>query len=466
MTIVSRMPRHVSRKNVCLTVIGVSIALLMTGCRLLRTHQAKSGKRPSAVLIVVDTLRADHLSSYGYFRKTTPNIDALAEVSLVYKNALAHAPWTTPSIASLFTSRHPAALGYVGEEPIELDRSFVPLADVFKYNGYATKAVVSHDFIGSKLKFDKGFDSFDQTNARGYGYVSSAAVTDAALAYVKEHARDEFFLFLHYFDPHFDYILHPEFDYDPGYRGPIRSGEYKDSLLEKGPLMTGEDRRHLIALYDSEISFTDKHIGRLFDSLRKLDLFDSSLIVLTADHGEEFSERADHWIGHTKKLYHDMIHVPLIIKVPQGSESRTVEESVGLIDVTPTIVARLGLKTPRAYAFMGRRIDLPDTTELESRPIYSETTRWANLQSVTWKNWKFICDLRQDAQELYDLASDPQETRDLAANQPLICGEYRTLLWGWRAEMAEARSGIKPVSKVPVFDEAEKARLRSLGYIK
>jgi len=449
-----------------MTVLGTGLALLAAGNRLHSHHRADNEKRPSAILIVVDTLRADHLSSYGYVRKTTPHIDALAGEAFLYKNAFAHAPWTTPSIASLFTSRYPAALGFLGEEPVELDGSFVTLAEVFKHNGYSTKAIVSHDFIGTKLKFDRGFDSYDQTSARGYGYISSAAVTDAALGYAGEHVRDEFFLFLHYFDPHFDYVLHPEFDYDPDYRGDIRSGEFKDSLLAKGPSMSDEDRRHLVALYDSEIRYTDEHIGRLLDGLKRLGLYDSSLIILTSDHGEEFAERPDRWIGHTKKLYQDLIHVPLIVKIPNGAKGLEVEEPVGLIDVMPTVVARLDLKTPRAYACAGRRVDLVGKAGPESRPVYSETTRWARLQSVTWKNWKFIYDRQRDAQELYDLSADPDETRNLAEDCPAVSRDFRALLWSWRAETAKARLGLKLAPKVPLFDEAEKARLRSLGYIK
>ena len=179
------------------------------------------------ILIVVDSLRADHLSSYGYFRKTTPFIDDLSRDSIIFKNAISLAPWTTPSLASLFASRYPAALGFEGEEPIELDESFVTLAEVFKYNGYGTKGIVSHDLISSKLKFDQGFDSYNQTNARGYGYVSSPAVTNLAVSFLSRHKKEKFFLFLHYFDPHFDYILHKEFDYYPDYRGSLIQGDYQ-----------------------------------------------------------------------------------------------------------------------------------------------------------------------------------------------------------------------------------------------
>jgi arylsulfatase A-like enzyme len=482
------------------TILCLFIFLLMSGPLVLPIHRSAGSSHPNVIVIVVDTLRADHMSTYGYFRKTTPQIDALARESVVFKNAVSHAPWTTPSIASLFTSQNPAALGFDGEDPVQLDPSFVTLAEVFKDNRYITQAIVSHDFIGTKLKFDRGFDSFDQSNAKGYGSISSPAVTGAAVSFVERHRQDGFFLFLHYFDPHFDYILHPEFNYDPGYQGPIQSGEFKDSLLAQAPTMTEKDRDHLKALYDSEVSFTDQYIGRFLDELKRLGLYDRSLIVLTADHGEEFSERGDHWVGHSKKLYQDLIHVPLIIKLPnttdprldsrdkapwkEGTErsdgwketpskgflprvtGRTVEEDVGLIDVMPTIVAYLGLKTPRSFRCEGRTIDLRGSAAPAPRPIFSETRRMAKLQSVVWMGWKLIYDIRQDVQELYDLNGDPGETRNVAATHPKECAEMRAFLWSWRAEMAEIRSGLKIESRKPEFNDIEKARLRSLGYIK
>jgi len=454
-------------KRAVRTHLRISLFLFMTASVILPAYRSGNPVRPNVILlIVVDTLRADHMSTYGYFRQTTPRIDALSRESIVFKNAVAQAPWTTPSIASLFTSQDPAALGFEGEDPVELDDSFVTLAEVFRDNGYKTQAVVSHDFIGTKLKFNKGFDSFDQSNAKGYGHISSPAVTKAALSFVEQHARDRFFLFLHYFDPHFDYVLHPEFDYDPDYRGSIRSGEFKDSLLAKAATMTEKDRNHLKALYDSEISFTDEYIGRFLDELKRLGLYDSSLIVLTADHGEEFSERGDHWIGHTKKLYQDLIHVPLIIKLPDGAARRTVEDDVGLIDVMPTIVGHLALETPRSYRCEGRSLDLNGNAPPEPRPIFSETRRLAKLQSVVWKGWKLIYDLRRGSQELYDLNDDPEETRNLAAANPRERDELRAFLWSWRAEIARLRAGIKVEPKRPIFNDVEHARLRSLGYIK
>jgi len=418
------------------------------------------------ILIVVDSLRADHLSSYGYFRKTTPFIDDLSRDSIIFKNAISVAPWTTPSLASLFASRYPAALGFEGEEPIELDESFVTLAEVFKYNGYGTKGIVSHDLISSKLKFDQGFDSYNQTNARGYGYVSSPAVTNLAVSFLSRHKKEKFFLFLHYFDPHFDYILHKEFDYYPDYRGSLQSGEHRDSLLAKAPTMSADDIKFLNAVYDSEVSLTDKHIGRFLEELKRLGLYDSALIIFTADHGEELAERGDYWIEHTKTLYQELIHVPLIIKLPGNRKKKVINEYIGLVDLMPTIVSHIGLKTPAGYLCVGQKIDLKGNAEPESRAIISETRRMARLQSVIWKNWKLIYDQQKDTKELYDLKNDPLETRDLAAKDRQKLAEMQDILKRWQEQIVLIKSEYEIKAKQPDFSEEQKRRLRSLGYIK
>ena len=452
--------RQISKKQTLTLFLLVLFLGLISACRL------GSPKRPNVILIVVDTLRADHLSSYGYFRKTAPFIDELSRDSIIFKNAISPAPWTTPSLASLFASRYPAALGYEGEEPIELDESFVTLAEVFKHNRYMTKGIVSHDFISSKLKFDQGFDSYNQSNARGYGYVSSPSVTNLAVSFLNNHKKEKFFLFLHYFDPHYDFVLHKEFDYYPDYHGSLQSGEYLDSLLAKAPTMSADDLKFLNAVYDSEISLTDKHIGRFLKELKRLGLYDSALIIFTSDHGEEFAERGDYWIGHTKKLYQEQIHVPLIIKLPRNKKNKVINEYVGLVDLMPTIVSHIGLNTPAGYICIGQRIDLKGNAEPESRAIISDTRRWAKLQSVIWKNWKLIYDQQKDTKELYDLKNDPLEAQNLAAKNPQRLAEIQDILKRWQEQIVLIKSEYKITTKRPDFSDEEKRRLRSLGYIK
>jgi len=422
--------------------------------------------RPSVVLIVIDTLRADRLGRAGYFRNITPHLDALADDSLVFENAVAPAPWTTPSVAGLFTSLEPAVLGFETDLPIVLDDSVVALAEVFRRNGYRTMAVISHDFVGSSLNLDRGFDAFDQSNALGHGGISSPGVTETAMSLLEAAGCRPFFLFVHYFDPHFDYLLHSEFDFDPDYPGPLKSGEPIESLQARAPAMTDADLRFVNALYDSEIGFTDRHVGRLLNELKRRELYDRGLIVFAADHGEEFSERGDHWIGHTKTLYQELVHVPLFIKLPGSSRRGVVEDDVGLIDLMPTLVDHLGLKTPAGYRPQGRAIDLEGGARPGPRSVYSETRYRPPFQAVVQGGWKLIENRETGARELYDLESDPGEKVNLVSARPEEGERLAALLENWRqaVEIQRNRRNIRPAP--PRFTEVEKVRLRSLGYLR
>jgi len=222
-------------------------------------------KEPNVILIIIDTLRTNHLSSYGYKRETTPNIDKFASESYLFKNVISAAPWTTPSIGSIITSQYPAVLGY-NDQPVILDSRFITLAEIFKKNNYITGGVIAHQYISTSFGFDQGFDFFDEENAKGHGHISSPSITKKAVSFLKDNQNKKFFLFLHYFDPHYDYILHENYNYYPDYDGPLFSGEPIFKLREIAPSFSDNDIDYIKALYDSEINFTDEHIGKLLDT--------------------------------------------------------------------------------------------------------------------------------------------------------------------------------------------------------
>ena len=310
---------------------------------------------PNVLLIVVDTLRRDHLGCYGYERDVSPHIDRLAADSVRYENAYSQAPWTTPSIGALLSSQYPSTLGIRNERSV-LSQDLVLLPELLQEYGWSTGAVVSHGFCSSKWGFDQGFDFFDETNVLGHAGVSSAGVTRAALRFIDAHAGDPFFLWLHYFDPHNEYLSHPGHGYqrERPYRGPVnpRNNFYKlRRILDRlGPPDWDELRR----LYDSEIAFTDHHIGRVLERLRSLELYEDSLVILTADHGEEFGDHGR--LGHAHSLYQELVHVPLLVKYP-GSEPLVAEDPVALVDLYPTLLEFLGLPLPEGL--VGRSLFPP-----------------------------------------------------------------------------------------------------------
>jgi arylsulfatase A-like enzyme len=426
-----------------------------------RTLGAKGG--PNIVLILIDTLRADHVGCYGYGRNTTPNLDKFAADAILFKNAISPAPWTTPTVASVFTAQYPHVLGYENE-PVVLDDKFPCLAEILRNSGYTTAGIISHAYISNTFGIGQGFDTYDEENAQGHGHVSSPSVTDKAIAFVEDHKDDRFFLFVHYFDPHCDYILHEPYNYYPEYDGPLHSGQKIADLRELAPEMTADDVHYLNALYDSEIRFTDEHLGRLLDVLKEQGLYDKSLVIVFADHGEEFLERGDHWIGHTKTVYQELIHVPLMIKLPGEGQGRVVDEHVGLVDLAPTILSVAGLEMPEEYTHDGVPLEIAGGATPHARVTFSETMRWGTFQAMIRDSLKIIYDPTNDVTQLINLADDPGEERDISAENLKTLRSMEADLHEWGYQMRMRRAKLK--TRSPKLSREQVDQLKSLGYIR
>jgi arylsulfatase A-like enzyme len=414
----------------------------------------------NVLLIVIDTLRRDRMGVYGHLRNTTPRISKLAESSVVYERALSQAPWTTPSVASLLSSTYPTMLG------IENHRSVLPesadlLPEVLREAGFATGAVVSHSFCSSEWGFSQGFDHFDESNVQGHDAVTSADVTDRATDFLERQAENEpWFLFVHYFDPHVAYVHHAEFSFggpEPGYDGPIFSGILMRKLRALRPQLRPADVREITRLYDSEIAFTDAQVGRLLDRLYERGKFESTLIVLTADHGEEFLEHGQ--LGHTQTLYGELIGVPLIIHYPGVAASR-VHPHVGLVDVYPTITAFLGIEAPASV--LGTSLyDSRTAAHRAPDAVFSETSRRSRLRAAVADGYKLILDLDTGQRALYDLESDPGETVDIAGRAPQRVAALSERLDAWMESSEAARSSAPELTLTPEQEE----HLKQLGYL-
>jgi arylsulfatase A-like enzyme len=436
------------------------VAALALGCSGVTEVpvQAPAGEQPSVILILVDTLRRDHLGAYGYHRPTSPNIDGLAADAVLFTRCSSQAPWTTPSVASMLTSLPPSGLD-IHNVPNGLKDEFLLLPEILQEHGYATGAVVSHDFLGSRWNFDQGFDDFDEDLAQGHAFVSSPQVTDRAIAFVDRHKNEPFFLLAHYFDPHHLYQEHEGFRFteELDYRGELSS---QTPLRRLNRMAAGEiappDLEYLVALYDSEIAFTDHHIGRLLSHLRTAGLYERALIVFTADHGEEFLDHGS--FGHTTTLYEELIGVPLLVKIPGAEGGRVAGENVGLVDLMPTILDVAGIRPPEGLT--GRSLVAGGE---EERPVivFSETSRREELRGAIGPELKLIYDLRRGGEQLFDLKADPLEREDLAGSGPPEAADLAAALEGWlrRYPPGEGQPRMVPL------DDSDRDRLRALGYV-
>jgi len=413
---------------------------------------AEQEQRLNVLMIVVDTLRRDHLSCYGYERETSPNIDRLAAGGTRYDRASSQAPWTTASIGSLMTSRYPSELGIKSDRSVLHDDHLL-LAEMLRAAGYRTAAAISHNFCSSKWNFDQGFESFDESNVLGHQELSSPGVTARGIELLEELQSEPFFLWLHYFDPHFAYNEHTEHAFgDPETYGErVTAGMPFSKLTKLRKTLSQEELQQIRDYYDSEIRYTDRYIGQVLDKLAELELDENTLVVLTADHGEEFLDHDR--LGHAKTLYREVIGVPLIIRAP-GRAPSVVDDPVGLVDVTPTILECLGLDATSVIRGTSLFAQSPD------RPVFMENARGKPIRAVVHGRYKLVEQIGRNRFELYDLQQDPAEQNNLAHSEAERGAELKQLLKGWAKALAEA-----PVQAVEtdLSDELQD-HLKAMGY--
>ena len=317
-----------------------SAILFVLGCEQKGSSAVES--KLNVVLIVVDTLGARHLQAYDSRLNNSPNIARLAKEGVLFKNAYSVAPWTKPAIASIFTSLLPSE-HKLRDLHDKLDNEHLTMAELLKLRGYATMGKVSHTFLNDKQGFSQGFDSFEVVPFRGnvHHAITSETVSTRALRWLEHQqkvaADQPFFMFLHYFDPHYNYQHHPQFDRTSKYKGKLQPGTDIRELRRLIPELTKEDIQYLVDLYHEEIQYTDYHIGRVIDELRKRGLDRNTLVILTADHGEEFMEHD--YIGHTRTLYDELVNIPLIFWLPGQFEPAQIQENVSSLDILPTVLA-------------------------------------------------------------------------------------------------------------------------------
>lgn len=419
------------------------------------------------VLIAVDTLRADHLGFQGYERDVSPELDSLARDSIVFRRAVSSAPWTTPAFAGVFTGFHPAVLGI--EDVLRPLPSETPtLGRILCEAGWQTAGVVSHSYVGIRYGFDRGFEKWDEGDAGGPLHISSPNVTAKAIEYLDRFSEDPrpFFLFAHYFDPHYDYREHAKYRFSDGSE---ESHEIEaDDIWELAEMAARGDLdeaavQHLIDNYDSEIAFTDHQIGALLDALKRRGLYDDALIVFLGDHGEMFVERPERLLGHGMHVYEALVHVPLMIKLPEMKRIGRFELPVSTVDVLPTILDIVGYPAPPASA--PRERSLLRIDRATARPVFSQTRQnGAFRDTVLEGDWKLIRDSVAKTYELYDLSRDEGELEDLARLHPEVVDRMQALLASWQHELETSRQRIQ-VTAPPRLAPEEKEKLRRLGYI-
>jgi arylsulfatase A-like enzyme len=387
-----------------------------------------------------------------------------------FARAYAAASWTKPAMASLLTGLYPSGHG-VTDVRNPLPASAHPLAVRLAAHGYRTAGVVSNVQLTNAdgNAMGRGFARYVEI-AGGPRDVSTPAVTEQAIRALRGLARADgpFFLLAHYFDPHADYRRHPPVGFAARRAGRLDGSQPIEELQNEllGSLDPAEVA-FLRDLYDEEIRFTDAGIGRLLRTLDELGLAENTLVVFTADHGEEFLEHG--WLGHVRSLYEELIRVPLIVRDPAAVElPRVVETPVSLVSLTPTLLELLGI--PAEGSFDGPSLAgvIARGGEPEDAPVYAEVSyvplvlpysrKRTFKKAVVAGGFKLVEDGESGRRELYDLGADPTEHTDLGAARPELADGLAALL-----ERFAARGG--PDAGRRELSEAERQQLRELGYL-
>ncbi|MEO6026375.1 MAG: sulfatase [Candidatus Binatia bacterium] len=434
---------------------------------------------PNVLLVSIDTLRPDHLGSYGYRRDTSPTIDALAAEGARFATVVSPTSWTLPAHMTLLTALPPEIHGVV-EDRFRLGTDVTTLAEVLRDRGFATAGFVSGPYLDAGYGFARGFDHYDDYSAvRISAWATHRARTSPALVDVTGrwldawHGRAErrpFFVFVHMWDVHYDFNPPPPYDtmFDPDYRGTITTEDFQTgTAVHLG--MDPRDLEHVIALYDGEIRYTDEWLGRLIDRLRGLGVLDDTIVAVTSDHGEEFFEHGRK--GHHQTLYDESIRVPLVLRnparVPAGS---VIPNLVRLVDVAPSLLDLTATPAPPGFGldpslkpYAGQSFEPLLTT---ARPVLP-LPAFASLEpqgskAVRSEDRKLLVSpwsLPHD--ELFDLASDPGERTNLAASDPTTTAALHAMLAGWKDTAAVAAKAADAAT----MDENHKAALRALGYL-
>lgn len=438
-------------------------------------------RRPgyNVLLISLDTLRSDHLGVYGYKKNTSPNIDRFAGKGLTFLNSFSHAGWTLPSHMSIMTSLYPSIHG-VTDESKALAPGIPTLAEALREQGYRTGAFTAGYLVSKSFGFDRGFEVYKEDYHYGYETPGQGwrleEVGNSAAYWLRGHAGERFFAFIHCYDTHEPFLEHPYLrEFEAPYEGKLKflnshrefvgSAEYaahKDKIpgvftinlyysevINKKLIpLEPRDREHIIALYDNEIRYVDYFFGKLLALLDDLRLTEKTIIVLLSDHGEELFERGS--IQHGGMLYEELMRVPLIISIPGYSGPQTSAELAQGIDVAPTILDILGVKP--AKGFMGIS-------------LFTDKNRFVLGQVgatnvVRTRDYKLMGRGQAKDSMLFDLMGDPAETVNIAGSLPAKAAELFTI--GDRA--LSRRDGVKPDDARLTKKEIE--RLKSLGYIR
>jgi arylsulfatase A-like enzyme len=512
-----RLRPQISGSRWGLATLALLAVLTLSSAMLASTHaptvqaaplpappSGSTAGKPNVVLIVMDTVRADHLSVYGYERETTPNLNVLARDSAIYTHAQSAADITLTSHASLFTGMYPSWHGAYCQPPEaaygrELSKKVPTVTEILRGRGYSTLGVAANLYLRSEFGLERGFQEFRiprpvpvlsdegryqlrRSMRRVLNLVTDTSQFDRLYSRGEDINRDffstlehyreanaPFFGFLNYMDAHFPYIPPAPFDHIfPGKVSTIPQDDFERpqlSILAGGPV-PADYRTYWLSQYDGGIAYLDAQIGKIVAGLKQRDLYDNTMIVVTSDHGEAFGER--HRVEHGNSPYQNLLHVALLIKYPRAARRGVVADAVSLIDVAPTILNATGFPIPPSMQGRSLLDQALGQTAPFGRELFSETFPCPVMQPaecagcsarivVSWP-FKYIA-FNTGKKQLFNLEADPDENHELAGAATPETARLTSDLSAWMKTIP-----VQSKQRVQLSPE-EMKRLKSLGYV-
>lgn len=464
---------------------AVTIALLAGGGRL---PAAEPPARPNILFILADTLRRDYLGCYGFQGEVSPNLDRLAGESVRFDRAVAQAPWTKPSIASLFTSLHTETHRVIDHDHTflrtvakdrktdALPQEAITLAEVLLDGGYGTAAWTANGWISENLGFSQGFEEFQGTPGDEENILDGDNIWRPAWEWLESYEEDRpFFLYLHFMDPHGPWRWNPEewraLKESPslGDRRPATSTE-TTQVSHVLRLLVKDDRDKLTrvsdyrALYAAGVRVFDRRLGALLDRLRRSPFWENTLIVFTSDHGEELLDHGR--TGHGQNLHRHQTSVPLLVRLPGGAAGgRVLKRTVSLIDLMPTLLSAAGLRKPKGLQGedLWNLIEGRERDEGEHYAFAGAVKRFHRRFSVENERYRLLMDYPAGRNPLlYDIVEDPAELKDLALEKPDLLRRLAAVL---EEKMKALQSGETLLEQEGTLTPDQLEKLKALGYV-
>lgn len=470
----------ISVKTIVNIFLVFQLFILLSSCNV----NNRTVKKPQYIIFIsLDTLRADHLGCYGYDKNTSPAIDRIAEEGTLFENAFVQRGLTQPSLASIMTSLYinqHKLLDHIYSSTLSEDNT--TLAEYLSRNDYVTKVWCSNLLVTEETGILQGFKEVVLEE-------DEDKMTSSALKWIadfnSERPKDNFFLWIHYIDPHAPYTARKpyidqfESSYDGNYGDEILFTEVDDIFLQKRKL-SEEDLEHIISLYDSQIARVDDLIKQITDKLKDLNIYDDTLLVFFSDHGEELYEH-NNYMEHYRSVYEDVLHIPLIVRYPGVVPvKKRIDNVVEAIDIMPTILEMSGISPDNKISGLSLK---PLWEGKEFKKNFAVSEFWNKIFTLRTDKWAYIWNPEEiwpedtrftggeypvQREELYNIIDDKYQQNNLVSEKKETADILNKQISEWIIEALDKdQQPVKsiPLGKIPLLDEKKKKALKSLGYI-